>query len=63
VHIVTYTCDDCGATQTSEAGVHTDGMCTRCGSLMKIDDLFSDRRIVSLPVRVERREVTSGEAA
>jgi Zn finger protein HypA/HybF involved in hydrogenase expression len=56
VHIVTYTCEHCGATQTSEAGVHAHGMCPRCGSPMKIEDLFGDRRFATLPVDDERRQ-------
>jgi hypothetical protein len=31
-------------------------MCSACGSPMKIDDLFSDRRFATLPVDDERRE-------
>jgi DNA-directed RNA polymerase subunit RPC12/RpoP len=56
VHIVKYICDDCGATQTSPAGVDSDGMCPRCGSPMRIEDLFGDRRIAWLPVDDDRRE-------
>jgi transcription initiation factor IIE alpha subunit len=56
VHIVSYTCEQCGATQTAEAGIHSDGMCPACGSPMRIEDLFSDRRIASLPVDQDRRE-------
>ena len=26
VHIVNYTCEQCGVTQTTEAGVHSDGL-------------------------------------
>ena len=56
VHIVSYTCEQCGTAQASPAGVHSDGMCPKCGSPMKIEDLFSDRRIVTLPVDEERRD-------
>jgi len=56
VHIVSYTCEQCGATQTCEAGVSSDGMCTSCGSPMRIEDLFSDRRIVTMPVAQDRRD-------
>lgn len=63
VHIVTYKCEQCGVTLTSEVGVHSHGMCSTCGALMKIDDLFSDRRVVSLPVRLDRRDARTGEAA
>jgi transcription initiation factor IIE alpha subunit len=56
VHIVSYTCEQCGTTQTCEAGVRNDGMCAKCESPMKIDDLFRDRRIVTLPVDDDRRE-------
>jgi hypothetical protein len=59
VHIVRYVCEQCGASQTSQAGLHSDGMCVLCGSPMKIDDLFSDRRFASLPVEQERRERTA----
>jgi hypothetical protein len=56
VHIVTYVCDDCGATQTAQAGVNSDGMCPFCGSPMRIEDLFGDRRFAMLPVDDDRRE-------
>ena len=56
VHIVTYVCEQCGKTETAQAGINSDGMCVACGSPMKIDDLFSDRRFAALPVDVERRE-------
>jgi hypothetical protein len=56
VHIVTYTCEYCGAEQTCQAGMHADGMCHSCGFPMRIDELFSDRRIVTLPVPHERRD-------
>jgi transcription initiation factor IIE alpha subunit len=56
VHIVIYVCEQCGATQTSQAGIHSDGMCALCGSPMKIDDLFSDRRFALLPVERDRRD-------
>jgi DNA-directed RNA polymerase subunit RPC12/RpoP len=55
VHIVTYICEHCGATQVSQTGVDSQGMCPNCGSPMKIDDLFSDRRIALLPVDEDRR--------
>ena len=61
--IVTYECEHCGAEQTRAAGVHNDGMCTRCGFPMRIDDLFSDRRIVTLPVTFDRREHPPGNRA
>ncbi len=63
VNIVSYTCDQCGATHTARVGLHTDGMCLACGSPMKIDDLFSDRRLIALPVPEDRRELAGGEAA
>ena len=56
VHIVSYVCEQCKTTQTSPAGVDSDGMCVSCGSLMRIEDLFSDRRIVAMPVKQDRRE-------
>jgi transcription initiation factor IIE alpha subunit len=56
VHIVTYICEQCGATQTAQAGIHSDGMCAACGSPMKIDDLFGDRRFATLPVDDDRRD-------
>lgn len=56
VHIVSYTCEQCEATQTCEANLNNDGMCPSCGSPMKIDDLFGDRRIAALPVDDDRRE-------
>jgi transcription initiation factor IIE alpha subunit len=55
VHIVNYICEHCGATETSQAGVDSQGMCPKCGSPMKIDDLFSDRRFALLPVDEDRR--------
>ena len=63
VNIVSYTCDQCGATHTARVGLHTDGMCPACGSPMKIDDLFSDRRLAALPVPEDRRDLAGGEAA
>jgi hypothetical protein len=59
VHIVSYECEHCGATQTAQAGFHSEGMCVVCGSPMKIDDLFSDRRFALLPVDEERRDHAS----
>jgi transcription initiation factor IIE alpha subunit len=56
VHIVIYTCEACGAAQTAEAGVHSDGMCPKCGSPMRIEDLFGDRRFATLPVDKDRRD-------
>jgi rRNA maturation endonuclease Nob1 len=56
VHIVTYVCEQCDATQTTPAGIHSDGMCALCGSPMKIDDLFSDRRFALVPVDDDRRQ-------
>ena len=56
VHIVTYTCEQCGATQTAEAGVECEGICAKCGSPMMIEDLFSDRRFATLPVDDDRRD-------
>jgi rRNA maturation endonuclease Nob1 len=56
VHIVRYICEQCGRAQTAEAGIHTDGMCPVCGSPMKIEDLFSDRRFATLPVDDDRRD-------
>jgi DNA-directed RNA polymerase subunit RPC12/RpoP len=56
VHIVEYTCESCGATQTCQAGVDSDGMCPTCGSPMRIEDLFGDRRFATLPVDDDRRD-------
>jgi len=56
VHIVSYTCEHCGATHTCQAGFQSHGMCTSCGFPMRIEDLFSDRRIVTLPVMFDRRD-------
>jgi hypothetical protein len=56
VHIVTYVCEQCGATQTNEAGLASDGMCPGCQAPMRIEDLFSDRRIATLPVDDDRRD-------
>ncbi|HYZ28740.1 MAG TPA: hypothetical protein VE570_06760 [Thermoleophilaceae bacterium] len=61
-HIVSYTCESCGAVHTCEAGVRCDGMCAECAVPMRIEDLFSDRRFVWLPVHRERREITPGGA-
>jgi hypothetical protein len=63
VHIVTYTCEHCGATHSCQAGFHSDGMCASCGFPMRIQDLFTDRRIVAVPVLWDRRAVVRGEAA
>jgi hypothetical protein len=46
-----------------EAGIRSNGMCGRCGFPMKIADLFSDRRIVSVPVLRDRRAAGAHEAA
>jgi transcription initiation factor IIE alpha subunit len=56
VHIVSYTCEQCGTTQTNETGFRSDGMCPKCGSPMRIEELFSDRRIAKLPVDDDRRD-------
>ena len=53
--IVTYRCESCWATESRIAGSATDGMCGRCNSPMRIDALFSDRRIVEVPVIEDRR--------
>jgi hypothetical protein len=63
VHIITYTCEQCYANRTSEAGIHSDGICASCGAPMRIDALFSDRRSVTLPVPFDRRELAGGNAA
>ena len=63
VHIITYTCEQCGAEHTRRAGVTTDGMCRSCGFPMRINDMFSDRRIVSVPVRFDRRDEPHRKAA
>lgn len=54
VQIIRYSCEHCGATHTSEAGIRSEGMCA-CGYPMRIDELFSDRRIAMLPVAFDRR--------
>jgi transcription initiation factor IIE alpha subunit len=58
-HVVSYFCEQCGETQTSQAGVRSDGMCVKCGSPMKIEDLFSDRRFATLPVDDDRRDTAA----
>jgi hypothetical protein len=63
VHIITYTCEQCGAEHTRATGLRNDGMCTTCGFPMRIDDLFSDRRIASLPVLLDRRVAVEREQA
>ena len=63
VHIVTYRCEDCLATDTRSVGLHSHGMCDFCGSPMRIDDLFGDRRIAALPVLFERRQQAQQRAA
>jgi hypothetical protein len=55
VHIVKYTCEQCGSTHMHEAGIDCEGMCRKCGSPMRIEDLFGDRRMAMLPVDEERR--------
>jgi hypothetical protein len=60
VHIITYTCEFCGAERSCKAGVESDGMCASCGSPMRIENLFDDRRIIALPVRWERRALAGG---
>jgi hypothetical protein len=63
VHIVSYTCEHCGAVHTCQAGFHSDGMCASCGFPMRIEDLFSDRRIATLPVMFDRRTHPGDQAA
>jgi hypothetical protein len=63
MHIVSYICENCGAVHTCEAGVQSDGMCHGCGLPMRIEDLFSDRRIATLPVQRDRRDIAPGEFA
>lgn len=63
VHIVTYRCEDCLATSMRPVGEHSNGMCDRCGSPMRIDDLFSDRRIATVPVMFDRRHHAQQHAA
>jgi hypothetical protein len=63
VQIVEYQCELCRAAHTRAVGDHRDGMCSRCGFPMRIDDLFSDRRIVAIPVPAERRDPSTHEAA
>jgi hypothetical protein len=54
-HIVVYRCESCRASETRVIGGSADGMCGRCGWPMRIDELFSDRRIVTVPVTKDRR--------
>jgi len=63
VHIITYRCESCGAEHTRAAGMTTDGMCKSCGWPMRINDMFADRRIVSVPVQSDRRDLVEPEAA
>ena len=63
VHIVTYRCEHCLAARTRSVSEHSDGMCDQCGSPMRIDDLFTDRRFVSLPVLSDRRDQAQRDAA
>jgi hypothetical protein len=63
VHLVTYQCEQCLATHTRAVTEHGDGMCSSCGFPMRIYDLFSDRRIVVLPVPADRRDARADEAA
>jgi hypothetical protein len=63
VHIVSYDCEHCGAHHTRRAGMETDGMCSVCGSPMRIADLFSDRRIVTIRVGFDRRDHPQRRAA
>lgn len=63
MHIVTYQCEHCRATHNRAVSEHSDGMCSHCGFPMRIDDLFSDRRIVTLPVPADRRDARADAAA
>jgi hypothetical protein len=63
VHIVTYRCEQCHATQSRKISEHSDGICAKCGFPMRIDDLFSDRRNVEVPVLMDRRDTPADEAA
>jgi rubredoxin len=56
VHIVEYRCELCGATATAEAGERSHGICETCSWPMTIEDLFTDRRFVTLPVNEDRRD-------
>lgn len=53
---MSYVCEDCGTHHTCEVGTESHGMCAACGSPMRIDELFSDRRTVTLPVALDRRD-------
>jgi rRNA maturation endonuclease Nob1 len=53
--IVMYRCELCATTYSRDPADHPDGMCPSCGWPMRIDDVVRDRRIISLPVRVDRR--------
>jgi hypothetical protein len=55
VHIVSYRCEHCLTTHTRSTDDQAAGVCSDCGSPMRIDDLFSDRRFVTIPVDAERR--------
>ncbi len=55
VHVVTYRCEQCSAIHSREVTAHSDGLCRDCGFPMRIDDVFSDRRIVTVPVLIDRR--------
>lgn len=63
VHIVTYSCEQCGARHNCVAGVDSDGICAACGFPMRIADLFEDRRSISAPVLFDRRELSAEQAA
>lgn len=63
VQIIEYTCEHCGAVHTRPAGFATEGICPVCESPMRIDDLFSDRRIALLPVQQDRRSDPDADAA
>ena len=62
-NIVRYKCEQCQATHTRPVTEHSDGMCTECGSPMRIEDTFKDRRNVPAPVLSDRRTARSNEAA
>ncbi|MFL5896681.1 MAG: hypothetical protein ACJ76Z_16400 [Thermoleophilaceae bacterium] len=52
---MTYRCEQCRASRSREVTAPEAGMCLACGWPMRIEDVFSDRRIVSVPVLVDRR--------
>jgi rRNA maturation endonuclease Nob1 len=55
IHVVVYRCELCEQSLARAMTEHSDGVCRSCGSPMRIDDVFADRRSFERPVELNRR--------